>query len=515
MSLEEQRQANIRRNQELLRQLELEGMGQSMADDVRKASTSINKKRPSSRRSTPVKKQSASPPAPRRKSRRLEGKNAELNIIGDNDKVENGQPDLAQEQRDRERDRVEGEMKLKDIIKKGDWESAMGILSNLGPKVSLGDYFHVAEENDTKPDIKEARERLSGLELSEKFDPSGLKITSDRIFYMHFHPSVDKKLVMAGDKIGELGLWDAEAVKTEKNDDDEDEEEPQMYSFKPHSRTISKIITGPDAPQRIYTASYDGSIRCLDLEGFVSSEAFVFDSDPRHPLGISDFHMPDANTLYYSTLDGQFGIHDMRDPSVKKLYTLHEKKIGGFGLNPKANHQIVSASLDRAFKIWDLRKIDLNPDYEDEKVYSPHLYGQYDSRLSVSCADWNQSGDIVVNGYDDRINIFHFPEATKAWDTDTQFEDPFKPAVSLKHNCQTGRWVTILKARWHQNPQDRLEKFAIANMNRFIDIYSADGHQLAHLGHELMTAVPAAVAFHPTQNWIVGGSASGKAYLWS
>lgn len=525
--LERQRQENIRRNQELLRQLELEGMGENMAQDVRKTSSKPPSKSTNSKKKSPsVKKEPETPSEPRRKSRRLEGKGAELNIIGDNDTEvkQEYEYDPIKEEKERERDRKEGEMKMKDIIKKGDWESAIGILSSFGRKVSQGDYFHVTEEADeetggTKTDIKRAREELSGLDLFEKFDPSGLKITKERIFHMQFHPAEDKKLIMAGDKVGELGLWDADAVKVKSEGDDEDGEleGPEMYAFKPHSRTISKILTDPNSSQKIYTGSYDGSIRCLDLTSFSSTEAFIFDSDPRDPIGISDFSMPDQNTIYYSTLQGEFGIRDLREPdevSKRKIYRLHDKKIGGFGVNPKAAHQCVTASLDRTFKIWDLRKVDKNPDYEDDDVYTPHLYGHYDSRLSVSCADWNQSGDIVVNGYDDRINVFHFPDAAKAWDTSTQFGDPFKPAVTLKHNCQTGRWVSILKSRWHQNPKDKLEKFVIANMNRFIDVYSADGQQLAHLGHDSMSAVPAVCTFHPTQNWIVGGSASGKAYLW-
>lgn len=505
--LERQRQANIERNKELLRQLELAGMSQNLVDDVKKQA-----KKPAKPR-TKVKREPKEAPeiVPRRKSRRLEGKKADFEQVLDEQRIKLEQEEI---QRQRERDRVEGEIKLKDVVKKGDWESAINLLSDLGSKVSQGDYFDiVSKTNDTEPDIKKAREELSNLSLFEDFDPSGVKITQERVLYAGFHPVADKAIVMAGDKYGELGIWDSSgSIEGEQGEDDEEPEKlPSISSFKTHSRGIAKIAIHQSKPQSVYTASYDGSIRCLDLATQSSTEALVIDSDPRNPLGVSDVHLPDPNLIYYTTLEGGFGTQDLRTKGKHSQYQLHEKKIGGFGYNPSQDTQIVTASLDRTFKVWDLRY--LNKDPESHSMV-PHLYGQFESRLSVSCADWNSSGQIVVNGYDDRINILDFTNATK-WDKSTSFDEPFKPQYSIKHNCQTGRWVSILKSRWHAHPEDNIQKFVIANMSRFIDVYSSTGQQLAHLGHELMTAVPAATSFHPSRNWLVGVSASGKAYLWT
>ncbi len=51
-------------------------------------------------------------------------------------------------------------------------------------------------------------------------------------------------------------------------------------------------------------------------------------------------------------------------------------------------------------------------------------------------------------------------------------------------------------------------------MNRFVDIYAASGEQLAQLGGEGITAVPAVAEFHPRNDWVAGGTASGKLCLW-
>ena len=89
-----------------------------------------------------------------------------------------------------------------------------------------------------------------------------------------------------------------------------------------------------------------------------------------------------------------------------------------------------------------------------------------------------------------------------------------KPTAIIKHNNQTGRWVTILKPQWQERPEDGIQKFAIGNMNRFVDVYSSDGEQLAQLSGEGITAVPAVAHFHPTKDWVAGGTASGKLCLW-
>ncbi|ANB12079.1 Cmr1p [Sugiyamaella lignohabitans] len=466
---------------------------------------------------------------PRRKSRRLEGKKAEFDI-----ERETAERLLVIEKQAAQEDkaRKEGELKLADVIKNGEWDQALGLLSSLG-KVSQGDYFEKIkkeeeqEENDggtrdsdnsglssgKKKELVSARKELSNLSLHTKISPNDIKVTSERIFSVAFHPSETKRIVLAGDKMGELGLWDIDSTNKIKDEGDYEYETPNILSFKVHTRAIATILMPQFAPDKAYTASYDGSVRCLDLGSGTSTEAFVYDSDPRNPVGVSDCAMPDANTLYYTTLEGEFGIHDLRENQRKpksQLLRLHDKKIGGFSFNPNAIHQIATGSLDRTLKVWDLRATSVIAESEDNEK-APHMYGEYQSRLSISATDWNSAGQIVCNGYDDTINVFDL-STSKSW-TKSETHD-IVPSVRLKHNCQTGRWVSILKSRWQPRPADSVQKFVIANMKRYLDIYSADGQQLAHLGHELMSAVPAVVQFHPSQNWLVGGSASGKLYLW-
>ena len=74
--------------------------------------------------------------------------------------------------------------------------------------------------------------------------------------------------------------------------------------------------------------------------------------------------------------------------------------------------------------------------------------------------------------------------------------------------------INSLRAQWQRHPPDSIHRFVIGNMNRFVDVYSASGEQLAQLGGDSITAVPAVAQFHPTEQWIAAGTASGKLCLW-
>lgn len=468
--LEKQRQANIERNQKLLRDFQLQELSNAAFGSTAKP------KKPASQKSVKAvrDKKKSTPELPRRKSRRLEG----VKIEDEYDVAKAQFEQEVKQKEERDRSRKEGEIKLQQVVEEGKWEQALDILGSFGSKLSQGDFFDSIPVTDKS--LAAARDEFASLTLDDR----DIKITHERIYSIAFHPSAEKPMVLAGDKIGELGIWD-----TSKPDDE------GVLSFQSHSRSIATIIVDPENPNRVYTASYDGSIRKLELPAAKSTEVF-FESNPHDPVGVSDMALVDANTLYYTTLQGDFGVVDMRTSTQKPAQELHEKKIGGFALNPMNSNQIATASLDRTLKVWDLR---------NDKA---ELYGHYDSRLSVSAASWNTAGQIVCNGYDDTVNVLDIPSE---WDTVEDVE--LHPSVRIKHNCQTGRWVSILKARWHERPRDGIQKFTIGNMKRYIDVYSSTGQQIGHLDGYGMSAVPAVVQFHRTENWLVGGTASGKINL--
>lgn len=275
---------------------------------------------------------------------------------------------------------------------------------------------------------------------------AGIKITPERVYAMAFHPSETKPLIFAGDKMGHLGMLDASQTKPEvdddKDDDDEDDVDPDpvLTTLKPHTRTISAMVVNPSKPTHLYTASYDSSIRSLDLEHLVSSEAYAPES-PNIDEAISGVDMApeDPNVLYWTTLSGAFGQYDtrtpMKDANVSQ-WSLSEKKIGGFSLCPSTPNYFATASLDRFMRLWDLRKL---------SAEEPVPVAEHESRLSVSHAAFNAAGQIATSSYDDTLKIYDVgAKGMSSWKTGHKLTGKeFTPDTVVRHNCQTGRWVTM------------------------------------------------------------------------
>lgn len=386
----------------------------------------------------------------------------------------------------------------------------------------------------TDKGLKDLRVRMGALALYDKWPVNGritfylpgggaasanlgidIKIVPERVYAMGFHPTEEKPIIFAGDKTGAMGVFDA-SQEVPSVEDDEDEEadlpDPVISAFSTHSRTITSFHFSPIDPNAVFSASYDSSIRKLDLDKGVSVQVYAPpDGNDDHPISAIDMSAVNPHILLFSTLQGSLGRHDLRTKaSEAEVWSLTDHKIGGFSLHPAHPHLVATASLDRTLKIWDLRKIARDDD--DER--RPALMGEHGSRLSVSHASWSSAGHVATSSYDDTVKIYDFSGAG-SWDPGRTLSDrDMKPTQQIRHNNQTGRWVTILKPQWQARPKDGIQKFTIGNMNRFVDVFAADGEQLAQLDGDGITAVPAVAHFHPTMDWVAGGNGSGKLSLW-
>lgn len=252
-------------------------------------------------------------------------------------------------------------------------------------------------------------------------------------------------MVFAGDKLGNLGIFDSAESQFHKQEGDDDEGEWNLAisQIKLHTRTISALEIRESDPTSVYSASYDSTIRKFDLEKGIATEIFA-PYDDLAEEGISNIQLVESepHMVYFTTLDGRFGVQDIRIDSKSKndteLYTLSEKKIGGFSIHPSYPHLLATASLDRTLKLWDLRKI-------TGKGYSrlPHLIGEHESRLSVSSASFNHLGQVATSSYDDTVKLYDFGKCATASAGSSLTEEEMKPTVAVRHNNQTGRWVTM------------------------------------------------------------------------
>ena len=140
-------------------------------------------------------------------------------------------------------------------------------------------------------------------------------------YALGMHPTAEKPLVFAGDKLGHIGICDCSQkvaqVKVE-DDEDADEEGPSITTLKPHTRTIHTFQFSPHDSNALYSASYDSTVRKLDLAKGVAVEVYApSDASEDAPLSGIEISKDDPNMLYFSTLDGRFGIYDMRTKAEK------------------------------------------------------------------------------------------------------------------------------------------------------------------------------------------------------
>ncbi|OAA73724.1 WD repeat containing protein [Cordyceps fumosorosea ARSEF 2679] len=463
------------------------------------------KKRP---RAEPVKRE---PARPTRMSSRLAGIGADNETLKRKLEVE---AEFEASKTQAKKMRIGDDLSLGDIVVDGKkYGSSVagitGIFRGAEPGVRTFSEDDIKETTDSG--LKELRLRMSSLKLYEHWAPNDIKITPQRVYALGFHPIEDKPIVFAGDKEGAMGVFDGSQTAPEADDEEEDVEDPVISAFKTHTRTITSFVFSHTDDNAVFSSSYDSSIRKMDLEKGVSTQIFA-PKDPHDDMPISalDMASSEPNILYFSTLDGSVGRYDLRDPKSEELWTLSEQKIGGFSLHPLQPHLLATASLDRTIKIWDLRKV-----MGKGELRHPALLGEHSSRLSVSHASWSAGGQLATSSYDDTIKIYNFAEAGK-WPPGQDIdESELEPAHIIQHNNQTGRWVTILKPQWQLRPKDGYQKFAIGNMNRFVDIFASDGSQLAQLGGDGITAVPAVAHCHPSMDWVAGGNGSGKLCLWT
>jgi WD40 repeat protein len=91
------------------------------------------------------------------------------------------------------------------------------------------------------------------------------KVTPDRIYSVTCHPSESKMIACAGDKLGYVGLWDVDALKTESNNG--------VHLFHVHSRPVCCLewVTS----DTMVSASYDGTVRKLNVETGTFQQIFA------------------------------------------------------------------------------------------------------------------------------------------------------------------------------------------------------------------------------------------------
>ncbi|KAI2662673.1 WD repeat-containing protein 76 [Labeo rohita] len=341
---------------------------------------------------------------------------------------------------------------------------------NLDEDVSLPDDLinlwnedALKQETETS-DLKSYQQMLQRLSID---DSCVVKVVKDRVCSAAFHPSSSNLLMAAGDKSGHLGLWKPDA----KWGDD------GVIYFEPHSRPITSMAF-TSHPCNLITISYDGSARSMDVE------KAVFDEVYRSHFGLKsfDFLSADYSTLLLGEWNGDVAVVDRRTPetSYESLYTMAANPLRSVHIHPVQQHYFVVAE-SSFVNIYDLRHL---------KRRNNRAVGE-------------------LSGHSRSVSSAFFSPVTGNRVLTTCMDN------KIRHNMQTGRWLSKLSAVWDPKQQ---ECFVIGSMDRprRIQVYHESGHLLhtfQNMDH--LTTVCPITAFHPSRNILLGGNSSGRLHVFT
>ena len=324
-----------------------------------------------------------------------------------------------------------------------------------------------------------------------------VKCAHDRIYSMNFMHNSEKIIPVAGTKFGNLVFWDATEVLQEGYSPPDDVELdkrfiPKVFSFSPHpSESISNIrIIG----NTVFTSSYDATIKKMDMTKGCFIPMFVPQESNKKGAGedewiICGMDFRNINEFFISDIRGRVGELDFRvkNPLIK-THVLSEKKIGCVSL---ADNLIAISSNDGSISVWDTRKFGKSP---------IHRF-QYDRAVTGVYFHPSNPDYLLSTCYDDHIRI-HSISSDKT--------------TNIRHNNQTGRWITPFRAVWDPKSTNPLEESMIVcgNMNRGLDIFDGNGKLFRNVSSEFVTAQPAVSTCHQSLPIIASGNASGKIIIY-
>lgn len=104
---------------------------------------------------------------------------------------------------------------------------------------------------------KNLQRHLDDLSLDDP-ETCVAKVCPERIYSVACHPSPDKIIACAGDKWGNLGIWNVDQYGVSA-----DSATDGVHLFKPHSRPVSSLAWDHSGTS-LLTASYDGTVRAFD-----------------------------------------------------------------------------------------------------------------------------------------------------------------------------------------------------------------------------------------------------------
>ncbi|KAM7264763.1 hypothetical protein ACFE04_002446 [Oxalis oulophora] len=320
---------------------------------------------------------------------------------------------------------------------------------------------------------------LNSLTLKEE---NIARLVPGRIMTVKFLPSDDVRMIMVGNKFGDVAFWNMDSNNGEDADDNDG-----IFLYHPHTGPISGIVVQRPCLSKIFTSCYDGFLRLMDAEKEVFDLVYSCD-DAIFSLA----QRPnDTHTLYFAEGPGTINIWDVRTGKSSAELNLHDSRINTIDFSSTNKNIMATSSTDRTACLWDLRHMAAD---------KPQALKTVNHKRAVHSAYFSPSGrSFATTSLDDTVGIV----------SGSNFDD----TSIISHNNQTGRWLSKFKATWGWDDSSLF----IGNMKRGVDIISpAQRRTIMTLESPLMTAIPCTFTTHPYHvGTLAGATSGGQVYVWT
>merc|ERR1711892_963855 len=334
----------------------------------------------------------------------------------------------------------------------------------------------------------------SSLSLSEE---QVAKVVPGRIFSLALHPSSNPLIAAVGDKSGHVGLWDILATSSPNNG---------VHLYQPHTRPVNCLTWDMANTNNLISTSYDGTTRMLDTER--QEHTIIYgEKEFIEQGGWTSWHSQvSADTFLISRgKTGALALVDRRvgweSPATKyKVFDrLHAKTIS---VHPLQNNIFLTCNNKGGCYIFDTRKTTKS----SNELMTPisELLGH--TKSLSSCLFSPITGNQVVTiSTDDKLRLFNTTQTSKT----------IAPQCQIRHNNQTGRWLTPFRASWHPTREGMLVTGSMERP-RQIEVWGTSSGSLdmvAKLRADDLGSVCSLVEIHPSREVVVGGNSSGRVHV--
>jgi WD40 repeat protein len=345
--------------------------------------------------------------------------------------------------------------------------------------------------------------KMNKLKLAEE---DLAKLTDHRITSIWLHNSTDKIIAAAGDKVGNLGIWDVDFTGTQGSS------QGGIYKYRPHVEGITRLHSWPSDHTKLYSVSSDGTIRYLDVVKEVFALGFTAPENINDVSFLDACFNEDGNTVLLGRADGKVSLVDFRSRTSSSGYEWTIEVYAGSRVNSVQQHPTNASLMVTAgggtcgyIAVHDIRKPG-----GGNKLKTVHELREHTK--SINAAYVSPNGQFIVSVSQDNT-----VKACSADFTDTTSN----PVVcTLPHDNHTGVWLSTFRPTFDPKSDSA---FVLGSMDRprRIEVFNPQKegdndfaiNLLANLQSYNLVSVCSRNCFHRSLDVIAGGNSSGRVHI--